>query len=91
VPGRVPTLYLNPPDDSGHIGPEELLENYRKLQARVDPEQPERSILLRKPLNVQTGQEEGHQGGVRFVPEDEGYRTLRDWALKQARLQRPVE
>ena len=91
VPGRVPTLYLNPPDDSGHIGPAELLENYRKLQARVDLEQPERSILLRKPLNVQTGQEEGHQGGVRFVPEDEGYRTLREWALKQARLQRPAE
>ncbi len=60
VPGRVPTLYLHPPDSAGHIDPPELLENYRKLQARVNLENPERSLLLRKPLNVQTGQEEGH-------------------------------
>ena len=87
VPGRVPTLYLNPPDGAGHIDAEELLTNYRKLQARVDIADPERSLLLRKPLNVQTGQEEGHQGGLRYLPEDEGYRILRDWVLKQADLQ----
>ena len=87
VPGRVPTLYLNPPDDAGHIEAAELLENYRKLQARVDLSQPESSLLLRKPLNVQTGQEEGHQGGVRYETGDAGYGVLRKWALKQAELQ----
>ena len=87
VPGRVPTLYLHAPDGAGHIGPADLLANYRKLQQRVDLESPERSLLLRKPLNVQTGQEEGHQGGVRYEPEDEGYRVLRNWVLRQTRLQ----
>ena len=89
VPGRVPTLYLDPPDGAGHIDAEELLANYRKLQARVDPEDPERSLLLRKPLNVQTGQEEGHQGGLRYEQDDEGFRVLRDWVIKQAQLQAP--
>ncbi len=90
VPGRVPTLYLHPPDGAGHIGAAELLTNYRKLQARVDAADPERSLVLRKPLNVQTGQEEGHQGGLRYEPDDEGFLVLRDWVLKQAVLQAPV-
>ncbi len=88
VPGRVPTLYLHPPDDAGHIGAAELLANYRKLQARVDLSAPETSLLLRKPLNVQTGQEDGHQGGVRYEETDEGFLVLRAWALRQAELQR---
>ena len=87
VPGRVPTLYLNPPDGAGHIGAAYLLANYRKLQARVDLESPERSLLLRKPLNVQTGQEEGHQGGLRYEPDDPGFEILRSWVVKQAALQ----
>ena len=87
VPGRVPTLYLNPPDGAGYIDAPELLQNYRKLQARVDLESPERSLILRKPLNIQTGQEEGHQGGVRYEPGDAGFKVLRAWAFKQARLQ----
>ncbi|MDE0106418.1 MAG: hypothetical protein OXN96_01340 [Bryobacterales bacterium] len=87
VPGRVPTLYLNPPDDAGHIEAAELLGNYRKLQARVDLEDPERSLILRKPLNLQTGQEEGHQGGVRYEAEDAGYATLHEWVLRQVDLQ----
>lgn len=87
VPGRVPTLYLNPPDGAGHIAAKELLANYRKLQARVDLADPERSLLLRKPLNVQTGQEEGHQGGLRYEPDDEGFQILRDWVFRQAELQ----
>ena len=91
VPGRVPTLYLHPPDGAGFIGAKELLSNYRKLQARVDLEDPERSLFLRKPLNVQTGQEEGHQGGLRYEPGDEGFLVLRDWVLKQAALQTPAE
>ncbi len=87
VPGRVPTLYLNPPDGAGHIGAAELLTNYRKLQARVNPADPERSLLLRKPLNVQTGQEEGHQGGLRYEADEEGFQVLRDWVFKQVELQ----
>lgn len=87
VPGRVPTLYLNPPDDAGHIEAAELLENYRKLQARVDLDDPERSLILRKPLNLQTGQEEGHQGGVRYEAGDAGYATLHEWVLRQVKLQ----
>ena len=87
VPGRVPTLYLNPPDGAGHIAAKELLANYRKLQGRVNLADPERSLLLRKPLNVQTGQEEGHQGGLRYEPDDEGFQVLRDWVFKQAELQ----
>ena len=87
VPGRVPTLYLNPPDDAGHIEAGDLLENYRKLQARVDLNDPERSLILRKPLNLQTGQEEGHQGGVRYEAGDAGYATLHTWVLRQVGLQ----
>jgi hypothetical protein len=87
VPGRVPTLYLHPPDGAGHLGAAELLTNYRKLQARVNVPDPAQSLLLRKPLNVQTGQEEGHQGGLRYEAEDQGYQILRDWAFKQSELQ----
>ena len=87
VPGRVPTLYLHPPDGAGYIGPEELLTNYRRLQARVDLEDPERSLFLRKPLNVQSGQEEGHQGGQRYESGDPGFQVLRNWVFRQAELQ----
>ena len=87
VPGRVPTLYLHPPDGAGYIGPEELLANYRRLQARVDLEDPERSLFLRKPLNVQSGQEEGHQGGQRYESGDPGFQVLRNWVFRQAELQ----
>ena len=87
VPGRVPTLYLDPPDAAGYIPPEQLLANYRKMQQRVDPNDIEASKLLRKPLNIQTGEEDGHQGGVRFQAEDAGYQVIREWVLKQAELQ----
>ena len=87
VPGRVPTLYLNPPDGAGHIGPAELLANYRKLQERVEIDNPELSLFLRKPLNIQSGQEEGHQGGQRYEPDDDGFQILHNWVLKQAELQ----
>ena len=46
----------------------------------------ERSKLLRKPLNVQTGDEDGHQGGRRYQPNDPGYQILRKWALNQVEL-----
>ena len=87
VPGRVPTLYLDPPDAAGYIPPEQLLANYRRMQQRVDLNDVEASKFLRKPLNIQTGEEDGHQGGVRYEPEDAGYQVIREWVLKQAKLQ----
>jgi hypothetical protein len=87
VPGRVPTLYLDPPDAAGYIPPEQLLANYRKMQQRVDLNDVEASKLLRKPLNIQTGEEDGHQGGVRFQAAEPGYQVIREWVLKQAKLQ----
>ena len=72
VPGRVPTLYLEPPDAAGYIPPEGLLGNYRRMQQRVDLHDVEKSKFLRKPLNIQSGEEDGHQGGVRYKPDDRG-------------------
>ncbi|MBK9171258.1 MAG: HEAT repeat domain-containing protein [Bryobacterales bacterium] len=88
IPGRVPTLYLDPPDSAGYIPPEQLLTNYRRLQQRVDLDHLERSKLLTKPLNIQSGQEDGHQGGQRYQPSDAGYEVIRKWVERQAALQR---
>ncbi len=88
VPGRVPTLYLEPPDAAGYIPPDKLLDNYRKMQQRVDLREQERSKFLRKPLNIQTGEEDGHQGGQRFEADAAGYQVIRRWVLKQTELQR---
>ena len=87
VPGRVPTLYLEPTDAAGYIAPKELLGNYRRMQQRVDLHDVEKSKFLRKPLNIQSGEEDGHQGGVRYAPDDAGYEVIRTWVLKQAELQ----
>ena len=87
IPGRVPTLYLEAPDTAGYIPPDKLLDNYRKMQQRVEPRDVERSKFLRKPLNIQTGQEDGHQGGQRYEADDPGYKVIRQWVLQQARLQ----
>ena len=87
VPGRVPTLYLEAPDAAGYIPPDKLLDNYRKMQQRVEPRDVEQSKFLRKPLNIQTGEEDGHQGGQRYEADDPGYQVIRQWVLRQARLQ----
>jgi hypothetical protein len=87
VPGRVPTLYLDPPDAAGYIAPEQLLSNYRKMQQRIDLDSVERSKFLRKPLNIQDGEEDGHQGGQRFESSDSGYQIIRQWVLNQTKLQ----
>ena len=81
VPGRVPPLTLDRPDDAGFLPVNRLLKNYRLLQDRIDYEMVEKSKLLRKPLNVQTGKEDGHQGGRRYQPNDPGYQILRKWVL----------
>ncbi len=83
VPGRVPPLTLNPPDDAGYLPVDKLLANYRLLQFRVDLGNIEKSKLLRKPLNIQTGKEDGHQGGRRYQPMDPGYQIIRRWVLNQ--------
>ena len=86
VPGRVPPLTLHRPDDAGYLPVAQMLDNYRLLRDRVDVGNVERSKLLRKPLNVQTGDEDGHQGGRRYQPNDPGYQILRKWALNQVEL-----
>jgi hypothetical protein len=91
VPGRVPSMTLRPADDFGYMPVPDLLTNYRLLQKRVDLAHPEKSKLLRKPLNIQDGQEDGHQGGRRYTPSDEGYLVLKRWAENQQRVQRAVK
>ena len=88
VPGRVPTLYLAPPDAAGYIAPADLLGNYRRMQQRTDLADVEKSKFLTKPLNIQTGDEDGHQGGVRYQRDDPGYAVIREWVLRQVELQK---
>ena len=87
VPGRVPTLFIEPPDAAGYIPPDALLGNYRRMQQRVDLHDVEKSKFLRKPLNIQSGEEDGHQGGVRYEPDDANYQVIRQWVLDQVALQ----
>lgn len=86
-PGRVPSLELYPPDQVGYLTVEQLLINYRILQHRVDLTDIMNSKLIRKPLNVQTGKEDGHQGGRRYQPNDPGYLILKKWVDNQVNIQ----
>lgn len=86
VPGRVPSFILKPVDQFGYLSAGDLLANYREVQSRVNLKDVENSKLLRKPLNVQDGKEDGHQGGRRYLPQDEGYLILKRWAENQPRL-----
>jgi hypothetical protein len=63
-----------------------MLKNYLTLQQRVNLADIETSKLLRKPLNVQTGKEDGHQGGRRYLPAERGYQIIRRWVLDQPRV-----
>lgn len=86
VPGRVPSFFLKPVDEVGYISAQDLLFNYREMQARVNMKDVEKSKILRKPLNVQDGTEDGHQGGRRYLPQDEGYQILKKWTENQVKL-----
>ena len=86
-PGRVPSLELYPPDQVGFLSVEQLLINYRILQHRVNIEDVMNSKLIRKPLNVQSGKEDGHQGGRRYQPNDPGYLILKKWVDNQVNIQ----
>jgi hypothetical protein len=86
VPGRVPSMQLEAPDQMGYFSVAKMLKNYLVLQQRVNPTSIEQSKLLRKPLNIQTGKEDGHQGGRRYLPSDRGYQIIRRWVLDQPRV-----
>jgi HEAT repeat protein len=86
VPGRVPSMELAAPDANGYWAAAKMLKNYLTLQQRVNLGDIEQSKLLRKPLNVQTGKEDGHQGGRRYLPADRGYQIIRRWVLDQPRV-----
>jgi hypothetical protein len=88
LPGRVPSLELTAADNRGYIKAADLYSNFRKLVERVNETNVEQSKLLRKPLNVQSGQEDGHQGGRRYNPNDRGYQILRRWVLDVAALKK---
>ena len=88
LPGRVPSLTLHAPDKFGYMPVSDVLANYRALQQRVNLTDIERSKLLRKPLNIQDGKEDGHQGGRRYTPGDPGYLILRRWVESQSEVQK---
>jgi len=88
VAGRVPSMELKPSDNRGFLAPKDVWANYQILLERVNEADVENSKLLRKPLNVQTGKEDGHQGGRRFNPEDRGYQIFRRWVLDSAALKK---
>jgi len=84
--GRVPSMELIAADNNGYLTAKALYANYTTLLERVNESDVEQSKILRKPLNVQSGQEDGHQGGRRFNPGDRGYQILRNWVLDAAAL-----
>jgi hypothetical protein len=86
TPGRVPSMELAGPDGNGYWSMAKMLKNYLILQQRVNIADIETSKLLRKPLNVQTGKEDGHQGGRRYLPAERGYQIIRRWVLDQPRV-----
>ncbi len=86
VAGRVPSMELAGPDGNGFWTVQNMLKNYLILRERVNVADIETSKLLRKPLNVQTGKEDGHQGGRRYTPSERGYQIIRRWVLDQPRV-----
>ncbi len=86
VPGRVPSMELMPADNNGYLSAKALHTNYVRLLERVNETDIEQSKVLRKPLNVQSGKEDGHQGGRRYNPGDRGYEILRRWVADAAAL-----
>jgi hypothetical protein len=88
LPGRVPSMTLKAPDSFGYLPVGDLLIDYRILQGRINMGNLERSKILRKPLNIQDGKEDGHQGGRRYGPTDEGYLILKKWVDQQPEVQK---
>jgi hypothetical protein len=85
--GKVPSMSLEAPDRrSRYLSPRDTWTNYRTLLERIDHRNVETSKVLRKPLNIQTGEEDGHQGGMRYRPGDRGYEIIQRWVHDAARL-----
>ncbi|HMC10307.1 MAG TPA: hypothetical protein VKH44_03420, partial [Pirellulaceae bacterium] len=85
--GKIPSMSLEAPDRrSRYLSPRDTWTNYRTLLERINLSDVEDSKVLRKPLNVQTGKEDGHQGGMRYKPGDRGYEILKRWVHDAARL-----
>ena len=79
--GRVPSMELKAPERrTEFLAAADVWKNYRTLLERIDLNAVERSKLLVKPLNLQTGKEDGHQGGRRYKPGDRGHEILKRWA-----------
>ena len=83
---------LNPPPKQGDYSEAQLRENYRSALKVVDPDNPENSLILRKPLS--TAEVEGtlgtgtlaHGGGQRWNGADHpAYKTILDW-IRGAKL-----
>ncbi len=86
VEGRVPSMYLEGANGNGYWPVAKMLKNYLTLQQKINFAEIESSKLLRKPLNVQTGKEDGHQGGRRYAPSERGYQIIRRWVLDMPRV-----
>ncbi len=69
------------------LRPEELQANFDAAAARVDPDNPDQSFLLRKPLDARAGgwfhrgAEIFGQGNVFLSTDDPDYVTLQSWVL----------
>ncbi|HKP61504.1 MAG TPA: hypothetical protein VJV78_32465 [Polyangiales bacterium] len=81
-PGRGRMLATTPPLDPATPG--ELLHSYNRARSMLDAVNPERSLLLRKPLATAAGGT-GHEGvdalgrNVYQSTEEVGYRALAQW------------
>jgi hypothetical protein len=85
--GKIPSMSLEAPDRrTRYLSPRDTWTNYRTLLERINPGDVENSKVLRKPLNIQTGKEDGHQGGMRYKPGDRGYEILQRWVNDASRL-----
>jgi hypothetical protein len=85
--GRVPSMELaSPARWTAFLSAQDAWKNYRTLLDRINLDDVEQSKVLRKPLNIQTGQEDGHQGGMRYKPGDRGHEILKRWARDASRL-----
>lgn len=82
---RVPSMELAPAKQR-YPDAKSAYRNFEILLERVNENDVEQSKLLRKPLNAQSGKEDGHQGGRRFAPNDRGYEIIRCWVLDAPRL-----
>jgi hypothetical protein len=71
-------------------GPEATME-YLLASKLIDLDNPEKSLLLTKPLN-----EVKHGGGIKIVTGDQGYKAIRAWvedvaAMKKGRYEKPAD